>query len=174
MKKLQISDTDLMRIAIQQEIHRSDESRYDHRLHGVLLVCSGLSCYQVADLLSQSPRTIHNWVNRFERQGFSGLQEGDRPGRPSALDERTRQGIEKDLRDDPRHLGYAQTFWDGKLLSHHLSRQYGVSLGVRQCQRLFRQLGFRMRKPRPVIAQADPEAQAAYKKTPTVGKTKRH
>jgi transposase len=59
------------------------------------------------------------------------------------------------------------------LLSHHLFRQYGVRLGVRQCQRLFRQLGFRRRKPRSVIANADPEAQAAYKKTPPMGKTKR-
>jgi transposase len=38
---------------------------------------------------------------------------------------------------------------------------------VRQCQRLFRQMGFRLRKPRPLIAHADPAAQAAYKKTPS-------
>ena len=38
-------------------------------------------------------------------------------------------------------------------------------MGVRQCQRIFHQLGFRRRKPRPLIAQADPEAKAAYKKT---------
>ena len=46
MKKLQISDRDIMSIAIQQEIYRSEEARYDHRLHGVLLVCRGLSCYK--------------------------------------------------------------------------------------------------------------------------------
>ncbi|MBM9532148.1 winged helix-turn-helix domain-containing protein, partial [Desulfoprunum benzoelyticum] len=43
--------------------------------------------------------------------------------------------------------------------------QWGISLGVRQCQRLFRQLGFRLRKPRPKIAHADPAQQAEYKKT---------
>ena len=31
---------------------------------------------------------------------------------------------------------------------------------------MFRQLGFRLRKPRPAIAQADPERQKAHKKTP--------
>jgi hypothetical protein len=30
-----------MKIAVQQEISRSDESRYDHRLHGVLLARLG-------------------------------------------------------------------------------------------------------------------------------------
>ena len=148
------------------------KSRYDHRLHGVLLVCSGLNCYEVADLLGQCPRTIQYWVNRFERDGFAGLQEGERSGRPSALDELTRQEMGNDLRCEPQAWGYTQVLWDGKLLSHHLSRQYGIQVGVRQCQRLFKQLGLRRRKPRPVIAQADPEAQAAYKKTPSMGKAK--
>jgi transposase len=67
-------------------------------------------------------------------------------------------------------LGYGQNLWDGKLLSHHLSRSYGVNLGVRQCQRLFHQLGFRRRKPRPLIAKANREAQRRYKKTRPPGK----
>jgi hypothetical protein len=33
---------------------------------------------------------------------------------------------------------------------------------------LFHQLGFRRRKPRPLIAHADPEAQRQYKKTPAL------
>jgi hypothetical protein len=33
MKRLQIKDADIIRIAIQQEIERSEESHYDHRLH---------------------------------------------------------------------------------------------------------------------------------------------
>jgi transposase len=35
---------------------------------------------------------------------------------------------------------------------------------VRQCQRLFRQLGFRLRKPRPLLAHGDPILQEAHKK----------
>ena len=33
MRKLEISDTDVMSVPIRQEIERNDESRYDHRLH---------------------------------------------------------------------------------------------------------------------------------------------
>ncbi|MEI6613339.1 MAG: winged helix-turn-helix domain-containing protein [Chrysiogenales bacterium] len=57
-------------------------------------------------------------------------------------------------------LGYPQTLWDGKLLSHHLKNLKRIGIGVRQYQRLFHQLGFRRRKPRALIAQADPEAKA--------------
>jgi transposase len=173
MRKLEIEDAAVMRMAIQDEIHRSEESRYDHRLHGVLLVSCGLSCYEVARLFGQSPRTVHSWVNRFERSGFAGLQERERPGRPSALDEQRLEAVGRDLRRDPRALGYSQNLWDGKLLSHHLERAYDVQLGVRQCQRLFRRLEFRRRKPRPLIAQADREAQRAYKKTLPTGGTSR-
>lgn len=154
-----------MKIALQQEINRSDESRYDHRLHGVLLVCQGQSCYEVADLFGEHPTTIERWVHRFEDRGFSGLREKERSGRPARLDEKTWTQLEKDLRAHPRDLGYSQNLWDGKLLSHHLRQQHEIRLGVRQCQRLFRTLGFRRRKPRPIIAEADPEAQQAFKKT---------
>ncbi|MGH8647409.1 MAG: helix-turn-helix domain-containing protein [Gammaproteobacteria bacterium] len=51
------------------------------------------------------------------------------------------------------------------MLAAFIDSRFGVSLGVRQCQRLFRQLGFRLRKPRPRIAQSDPERQEAHKKT---------
>ncbi|MBC8488192.1 MAG: transposase [Bacteroidetes bacterium] len=170
MRKLEIKDADIIRIAVQQEILRSEDSRYDHRLHGILLVCSGISCHQVANLFGHSHRTVQYWVHRFEQSGFAGLQEVPRPGRPSVLDESLRLSIGQDLRQSPRELGYTQNLWDGKLLSHHLAQRYEVRLGVRQCQRLFRQLGFRRRKPCPLMANADPEAQQAYKKTPAPGR----
>jgi len=165
MRKLTITDADVIRLAVQQEIARSEESRYDHRLHGILLVSHGLGCSQVAKWLGQHPVTIQRWVTRFETAGFAGLQEGDRPGRPPRLTADQWETVARDLRRSPRDLGYPQTLWDGKLLGHHLATAYDVTLGPRQCQRMFRHLGFRRRKPRPVIAKADPAAQAAYKKT---------
>jgi len=174
MRKLEIKDAEIMRIAVQQEIVRSEESRYDHRLHGILLVCSGLSCYEVAEVLGHSPRTVQYWVQRFERSGFAGLQDGPRPGRPAALDETNLETIGAHLRRSPREFGYTQNLWDGKLLSHHLAHRFHIHLGVRQCQRLFRQLGFRRRKPRPLLAKADPEEQCQYKKTARVRRKRRH
>jgi len=170
MKALQIADAEVMRIALQQEISRSDESRYDHRLHGVLLVGQGHSCYEVGGWFGEHPTTIERWVHRFEHRGFAGLREGEREGRPRRLDDKTWGKVEHDLRRHPRDLGYGQNLWDGKLLAYHLRERYATELGVRQCQRLFRSMGFRRRKPRPLIAQADPEAQEAFKKTRRAGK----
>lgn len=173
MRSLQVEDTEIMTIAIQQEIRRSEEARYDHRLHGVLLVGQGLNCYEVADLLGQDPVTVERWVKQFNQRGFAGLQEGVRTGRPRSLTIQQWETLGEDLREAPRDLGYSQNLWDGKLLAHHLALHYHVNLGVRQCQRIFGQMEFRLRKPRPEIAKGDPAAQARYKKTSAPGQRRR-
>ena len=174
MRKLEIADPEIMRIAIQQEIVRSDESRYDHRLHGLLLVAGGQSCQQVAETFGENPRTVQRWVKRFEEHGLDGLREGERPGRPATLDAKQWAALGRDMRRTPAEFGHAAHLWDGKLLSEHLRRHYGVTLGVRQCQRIFGQMGFRLRKPRPQVAQSDPERVAAFKKTASAGKARGH
>jgi transposase len=169
MKALTISGQEDMIMALQDEIRRNDTSRYDHRLHGVLLIAQGMRCPQVAELLGDSPRTVVNWVQRFEAGGLAGLSEGERPGRPSRLNEKQLAIVEGALRSSPTQFGLPTQMWDGPTLSEFLRSELGVKLKVRQCQRLFRQLGFRLRKPRPQVAQADPELQRAHKKTPPPG-----
>jgi transposase len=164
MRGLTIPDAETVVLGLQDEIRRSEEARYDHRLHGVLLVAEGLACRQVADLLGDSPGTVGNWVHRFIERGLAGLAEVDRPGRPARLSPEQLWEIDQLLRGTPGEVGLEANLWDGPALAALIERRYGVSLGVRQCQRLFRQLGFRLRKPRPQIARADPELQAAAKK----------
>lgn len=164
MKKLKIAEAELMILGLQDEIRRSRDSRYDHRLHAVLLVAHGMSCPQVGRLLGDAPRTVEYWVHRFEEEGLSGLVDLERPGRPSRLNDEQYREIGEVLRQSPLDVGLDTNLWDGKTLSKFIESRYGISLGVRQCQRLFRQLGFRMRKPRPVIARADPEKQEEFKK----------
>jgi transposase len=72
--------------------------------------------------------------------------------------------IGRALRSKPSDAGMRVNLWDGKTLSAWIEKAYGVQLRVRQCQRLFRQLDFRLRKPRPVLAKADPGRQKKHKK----------
>src|SRR3972149_8379238 len=85
MKILTISDRDNMILAMQDEIRRSEESRYDHRLHGVLLVAQGMTCPEVGRILGDAPRSVEYWVRRFEARGFAGLVEGESSWRPRRL-----------------------------------------------------------------------------------------
>jgi len=173
MKALTISDPEEMILALQDEIRRSPDARYDHRLHGVLLVAEGMSCRQVAEALGDSHGTVANWVARFERSGFAGLNDQEGRGRRSRLGRAEMKQVQVALRKSPAECGLPAQLWDGPLLSSFLAKRFGIVLRARQCQRLFRRLGFRLRKPRPEVAQADPQMQAAVKKTPTAGSQKR-
>jgi len=164
MKPLKIANAASIVLGLQDEIRRSEESRYDHRLHGVLLVAQGMTCPEVSQVLGDAPRSVEYWVRRFEARGLAGLVEGERSGRPKRLNGLQLREIDAVLRRTPRDFGLTGTLWDGKTLSAWIERQCGVRLGVRQCQRLFRQRGFRLRKPRPLIAHADPERQKTHKK----------
>ncbi len=162
MCKLQIETAEVMRIAIQQEIARGDESRYDHRLHALLLVTAGQSCPEVAGLFGESGTTVQRCVSRFEQGGWR-LCGVSAPAGRGRWRRRVGAGYRKSAKT-PRDFDLAATLWDGPVLSEHLRRRSGVVLGVRQCQRLSRQMGCRLRKPRPPVAQSDPLKVAAVKK----------
>ena len=169
MRRLIVPDADTFIAAIEDEISRSPEGRYFHRLHVVLHVLHGASSYGAARLYRHSPRTVEYWVHRLRSRGLAGLWEGHRPGRPSRLSAPQQQRLRNEIRRSPRELGYDQNLWDGLLLSHHLKEHYATSLSVRQCQRLFHRLGFTLQRPRRQAREADPLEQEAFKKTSANG-----
>jgi len=114
MRPLTIAEAASAVVGLQQEIQRSEESRYDHRLHGVLLVAQGMTCPEVGPLLGDAPRTVEYWVRRFEREGLTGLTEGERPGRPSRLSAAQIKEINRVLRARPSAAGLRANLWDGQ------------------------------------------------------------
>jgi len=152
-------------MGLQDEIRRNDEARYDHRLHAILLVAQGMSCPEVAKLLGDGKRTVEYWVNNFEKHGLAGLVDRPRLGRKPKLNPEQLEEIEKAIRLPPSEFSLNSNLWDGKTLSEFILQHYKVILGVRQCQRMFRQFGFRYRKPRSLIGKGDDKQKLDFKKT---------
>jgi transposase len=139
MKRLKIERRGPNEQIVWREILRDTESRYDHRLHGVLAVVRGLSCYEAAAIWGKSPRAIEYWVKRFSDGGIEGLREKSRPGRPSSLTQPQQALLDADLRRGPQAAGYEARKWSGRLLKEHLLQSYDVEIGLRQCQRLIKE-----------------------------------
>jgi transposase len=148
------------------------------RKRGMTIGFQGVTCPEAANLLGDAPRTVQYWVRRFEEEGFANSVFGyESRGRLSQKQtQKSKRSIKKKLNENqlvevgqalrkiPRNFGLSSNIWDGKTLSAFIKQQFEINIGVRQCQRLFRQLGFRLRKPRPVIAKADTEKQKKHKK----------
>ena len=100
MRALTVPDAENVILALQDEIRRSEESRYDHRLHGLLLVAQGMTAPTVGRMLGDSTRSVQYWVRRYEEEGLSGLAEGDRHRRDRGGREHLR-GLETRERDAP-------------------------------------------------------------------------
>ncbi len=144
MRKLKFKKPEAVISVLQHEMRRSEESRYDHRMHGVLLVAHGLSARQAAELLGDAPRTVELWIHRFRQGNLEGLREEPRSGRPSRLSPEQMALAEAAVRSSPAEAGLEAERWDANAVSDYL-RSIGVDLRPRQCRNLLRQWGFRDR-----------------------------
>ncbi len=140
MRKLKIPDKSPLISACKKEVTRNREFRFLHRLHCVLLVAQGCSCYQVAAWFGEHPCTIERWVHYFQEYGLEGLKDEQKTGRPRKVRDDQLERLQDEISKKPFELGYDQNGWNGKLLKTHLECRYGTELSVRQCQRLLNQL----------------------------------
>ncbi len=134
-------------LAIRKEIHRSRESRYDHRLHALLLVAQGMRCSIAARYLGDATRTIQYWIRLYENLGFKGMEESDRTGRPGRLSPQFLEVIAEALGKSPQEFGLSSQNWNGQVLAEFIKNRCQISLSIRQCQRLLRQYENRPLKP---------------------------
>ena len=123
---------------IRAEFRRSPEARYIHRLHGVLLVLSGLSTVKAGKLLGDPQRTVAQWVIRFKKDGLDGLRDLERPGSPGKLSPAQKEALFSTLAKAPKDSGLDGERWTNALVSFLLAKRFGVTLTVRQCTRLLR------------------------------------
>ena len=168
MKRLVVKDKASIKEKIQRYFSVNEESKFIHRLHGVLLFVEkeDESCDSIGALFGNSPRTVSNWLNRINETGdIESLRSKKQTGRPSRLSEEQREELRVILQESPEKHGMTGNLWDGKSLSACIKKQYGVVLETRACQRLFHKLGFSLKRARPVVARADEAKKAESKKT---------
>lgn len=61
-------------------------------------------------------------------------------GRPPLLSEQQYARLRRDLSMPPVRFGLGASRWGGKLLAHHLARDYGIALTPRQCRNILRRI----------------------------------
>ena len=142
----------------------SDESMYLFRVFAVNMVLAGTPASKVGESAGYTKAAVTGWVKLVDEQGFESLRPKQRPGRPAKLSAEQKQKIDLALQSGPEEYGYK--VWDGPSLSEYIKETFDVSLGERQCQRLFHELGYSLIRPQsfPSKDYEDTEARNDFKK----------
>ena len=85
MKRLVVKNSEGIKEKIQNYFVGNEESKFIHRLHGVLLFVEkeDESCDSIGVLFGNSPRTVSNWIKRVNETGdIESLRSKKQPGRP--------------------------------------------------------------------------------------------
>ena len=123
----------------------SDDAKYLRKVTIVNLLLNGATASSLSEPCGESSRTLSAWVKQVDEGGFEALRPKKQPGRPNKLTKEQKEEIKDAVLSEPSLHGY--NVWDGPSLSDFILKRYAVQLGVRQCQRLFHQLGFSQIRP---------------------------
>jgi len=127
----------ILTTSIKQQLRgETPRERLLHRLHSVVLVLSGYSASEVAQIHGDSPRAVAYWVNRFNYEGMAGLEDDQRPGRPSKLEEQQIKKLQIFLKQAERK---AESI-NAEAVAAFILSEFEVSLTARQCWRILNKL----------------------------------
>ena len=126
-------------------VSTDDDTKFVYKVTLVNLMLGGLKASALSEFCKETARTLTSWVKAVDENGFEALRVKKQPGRPSRLSKAQKEEIYVALTKDPQLYGY--NLWDGPTLSDYISTQYRISLGPRQCERLFHELGFSLIRP---------------------------
>jgi transposase len=154
MKRISIKQSEKLLRQIEDYFDSTDELKFAAKLQGVLLLLrdENNNCSQVARQLGKTPQTIAGWARKLN-QGKGGnievLRDKIKPGRNTRLSKDRIKFIKDVLRQKPTHFGMTSTKWDGSTLSVYLHQSLGITLQIRQCQRILQRLGYANKRGRP-------------------------
>ena len=141
---------------LQQIARASSEARPVRRAQALLWLDAGNSFGVVARRLGVSRRTVHRWRVRYEDGTMESVaervQERARRGCPPRKRQRARKVIERVWPRDPRRYGYRALVWTVSMLRCEIRQQTGEVVSLRTVRRALRDLRYRYKRPRLVLA----------------------
>ena len=104
------------------------------------MLAGSITSSQLSGLTGVPTRTLSTWLKKADEEGFESLKAIKQTGRPNKLADDKLAIIKDAIEHSPEDYGYR--VWDGPSLSDFILKKFNVTMGVRQCQRLFHKLGF--------------------------------
>ena len=121
-------------------VSMSDDAKFLRKVTIVNLMLNGVSASSFSPSCGESTRPLISWMKSVDEKGVDSLRPKKQPGRLARFIAEQKEEIKVAILSPLEDSGY--TVRDAPSLSDYINTSYGISLGVRQYQRLFHELGF--------------------------------
>jgi transposase len=142
-----------------KQLARRAVGRVSERVRMVLLSSRGYSVTQIAAIFECDEATVRHWLERYQAEKESGLQDRPRSGRPRKAGLAAQQVIRHTIEQPPAAAGYSFGYWTTRTLGAHLAQTARVHLSAATVRRVLHALAYRWRRPRLTLP-VDPAAAA--------------
>jgi transposase len=143
---------------------RERDGRVSARLLALAGALDGMSREAAARAAGMDRQTLRDWVHRYNAEGVEGLRDRPRAGRPCRLDEGRQAVLKALVLRGPRLKRDGCVAWRARDLRDLVERRFGVGYSESGMLRLLKGLDLSWQKARPIHPEADPKAQARFKK----------
>lgn len=151
-------------IRLKKEAEQEGAYRVAKRLHAILLCSGGHTSGEIATLLEAPRSKVSEWLRLYESQGYNGLLEGHRSGRPRELSEEQEVELSDIIESGPTAYGFLGGVWTAPMVGRVIETEFGVTYHPGHICRLLHELEFSVQRPRRILAKADPEKQNRWRR----------
>jgi transposase len=127
---------------------RSPEHWMVQRARIVLLSADGLEVHEISARLSVDRQLVRRWVKRYLAEGFDGLCDRKRSGRPLEIEHHVWQKLATVVVQPPEKFSWSLARWSVRALSEFLARQFGWDVSRSSISRFLRSMALKPHRVR--------------------------
>ena len=144
------------RYTLERIAHSAANARMVRRAQALLWLHAGERVSMVAQRLGMSRRGIYKIVAQYQARADQPVAQriADRPhtGRRATKREQVAPVVARLLKTKPSRYGYRALAWSTPMLQHQVEQRLHMSVSERTVRRALRQLRYRYKRPRYVLA----------------------
>jgi len=151
---------------LEEALAEATGKREIKRLLVAIIYKRGPSAPMIAEWLDTREQTIYRWFDRLEEEPISqAIQDRQRSGRPSKLDDADRAEFQQAVQNPPSQAGYDEPAWTTGLAQQFLEDEFDAEYSRRHVQRLLKDAGLTWQTPRPQPPTADEDERTEFWET---------
>jgi transposase len=133
---------------LHRVIRSGGDANVVRRAQVIRLSARGKRPREIADILDRSWSGVRKVINRFNTEGFDGLADKPRSGRPSKKTDRYVASLKEAVQTNPRDLGYPFSAWTLERLREHLAGQTRIILSPHYLSQVMAENNIVYRRPK--------------------------